>query len=233
MENAVEALKMAGSVLLFVLALSLAILNFSKAREAIDAVLKYSDRESLTIENDPRFYYLAEKSDTKRYVGKETIIPTIYRSYKENFKIVFDFNDYYLYTKVVTTKNSDGTVSTEYNKKIKKIDLENESIGSDLVSRQFLNGIVYGNYEYEDGKTKADFNERFGIVVNNSKTLYEVLTEAENNNILIEECLGTYIQEEVVSSDQNTAISVSGTDGTDAIPDNNETEKRVITYKFK
>ena len=52
MENAVEALKMAGSVLIFVLALSVVILAFSQTREAIDTVLRYSDREYWTIEGD-------------------------------------------------------------------------------------------------------------------------------------------------------------------------------------
>ena len=99
MENAADALKMAGSVLLFIVALSVAILAFSQARQAIDAVLKFSDRESLAIEDDSRFYYLSSTSNTKRYVGKETIIPAIYRAYKENYKIIFDFPDdsYYLF----------------------------------------------------------------------------------------------------------------------------------------
>lgn len=98
MENATDALKMAGSVLLFIVALSVAILAFSQARQAIDAVLKFSDRESLAIEDDSRFYYLSSTSNTKRYVGKETIIPAIYRAYKENYKIIFKFkDDYYLF----------------------------------------------------------------------------------------------------------------------------------------
>ena len=119
-ENIADALKMAGSVLLFVIGLSIAILYFSQARETIDAVLSYSDRESLTIEDNPRFYYLSRKSDPNRYVGKETIIPALYRAYKENYKIVFEFmdGDYYLF------KNSDG-------EEIKEIDLAKQSIGSD------------------------------------------------------------------------------------------------------
>lgn len=108
MENAVEALKMAGSVLIFVLALSVAILAFSQTREAIDTVLKYSDREYWTIEGDERFYYLADGSDTERYVGLETIIPTIYRANSEGFDIVFKFKDnYYLYKEKTTSGNKD------------------------------------------------------------------------------------------------------------------------------
>ena len=49
-ENIADALKMAGSVLLFVMGLSIAILAFSQARESMDIVLSYSDRESLSIE---------------------------------------------------------------------------------------------------------------------------------------------------------------------------------------
>ena len=90
MENAADALKMAGSVLLFVIALSIAVLSITQARESADRVLAYSDRETLSIEGDSRFYYLAgNNDDTNRYVGKETIIPSIYRAYKENFKIIF------------------------------------------------------------------------------------------------------------------------------------------------
>ena len=86
-ENIADALKMAGSVLLFVMGLSIAILAFSQARESMDIVLSYSDRESLSIEGDSRFYYLSNDNDTSRYVGKETIIQAIYRAYKENYKI--------------------------------------------------------------------------------------------------------------------------------------------------
>lgn len=104
MENAAEALKMAGSVLLFIIALSIAILAFSQTREAIDAVLKYLDREYWTMEGDDRFYYLADGNDTERYVGLETIIPTIYRANSEGFDIVFKFkDDYYLYDEKTTS----------------------------------------------------------------------------------------------------------------------------------
>ena len=40
-ENIADALKMAGSVLLFVMGLSIAILAFSQARESMDIVLSY------------------------------------------------------------------------------------------------------------------------------------------------------------------------------------------------
>ena len=45
MENAADALKIAASVLIFVLALSISINAFSQARVASQTVLEYSDRE--------------------------------------------------------------------------------------------------------------------------------------------------------------------------------------------
>ena len=70
MENVVDALKMAGSVLLFVIGLSVAILAFSQAREAIDSVLKYSDRESFTMQDEDviKIFYYLSKDYTNRYI---------------------------------------------------------------------------------------------------------------------------------------------------------------------
>ena len=204
MENAVEAIKMAGSVLLFVIALSIAVLSFSQARETIDAVLKYSDRESLTIEGDSRFYYLSSGSDTSRYVGKETVIPTIYRAYKENYKIIFKFPDnYYLF-------ESNG-------ERVCKIDLAGQSIGNDALSRKFINGILYGDYG-------TDFTTLFKVVPNTSKTLYEYLTAKETTH-RIREDLGTYYMEDIMGPDDTGDKS--------SVQDVNKQEKRVITYTFE
>ena len=211
-ENIADALKMAGSVLLFVMGLSIAILAFSQARESMDIVLSYSDRESLSIEGDSRFYYLSKDNDTSRYVGKETIIPAIYRAYKENYKIVFKFpDDYYLFKQEV--KNAKGL---NKEKKISTLDLANQSLSSDLASRQFLNGIIYGDFEYENEKSKNDYINKFKITPNDI-SLYQYLTEKEST-YKIKEYLGTYYIEDVNGTSEVNAV--------------NKTEKRVITYEF-
>lgn len=210
-ENIADALKMAGSVLLFVMGLSIAILAFSQARESMDIVLSYSDRESLSIEGNPRFYYLSKDNDTSRYVGKETIIPAIYRAYKENYKIVFKFpDDYYLFKQEV--KNAKGLNK----EKISTLDLANQSLSSDLASRQFLNGIIYGDFEYENEKSKNDYINKFKITPNDI-SLYQYLTEKEST-YKIKEYLGTYYIEDVNGTSEVNAV--------------NKTEKRVITYEF-
>ena len=81
MENAVDALKMAAAVLVFIVALSVAILGFTKAREAATAVLSKSDLEYYNTENI--------KVTEDRIVGIETIIPTLYSYYKEGYTLLF------------------------------------------------------------------------------------------------------------------------------------------------
>ena len=85
MENAAEALKMAAWVLIFVVALSIIINAFGMARQTTDILISYNDNE----------YYTdyVEQGNTERKVGYETIIPAIYRAYKENYKIIFLNND--------------------------------------------------------------------------------------------------------------------------------------------
>lgn len=73
MENAVDALKMAGAALLFILAFTIAIMLFSKTRETGDSIL-----DNLRLkEFFPQVQSLP--GQTTREVGIETIIPTLYR----------------------------------------------------------------------------------------------------------------------------------------------------------
>lgn len=214
MENAVEALKMAGSVFIFIIALSIAILLFSQARGAIDSMLKYSDREYLTIEENNRFYYLANINDTQRYVGIETIIPSIYRAYAESYKIVFNFpknDDYYLYHDLSTDR---------YVCKIDAID----RTGVNSKNLDFLNGIVYHNYDTKRGNFGIE-NKR---LLDNDKSLYDYITDKLKTH-KIKETLGTYYMEDKITKidEENEKTNPS------EISDINKRELRVITYTFE
>jgi len=88
MENATEALKMAGAVLIFVLAISIIILAFGQVRETSDIILSYKDRETEYINDEENRYY--EINTSVRTVSLETVIPSIFRAYLENYKIVFE-----------------------------------------------------------------------------------------------------------------------------------------------
>lgn len=82
MENATDALMMAFAVMVLVIALSLSITMFSRANQVSEVVLSSSDVTT---------YYNYYDNDKGRYriVGLETIIPTLYKYYKENYTVLF------------------------------------------------------------------------------------------------------------------------------------------------
>ena len=62
MENAADALKMAGAVLLFVLAISIAIFYFGQVRQTSDTILSQKDKETKYV------YYETESGKYERNV---------------------------------------------------------------------------------------------------------------------------------------------------------------------
>ena len=86
MENAVDALKMAFGIIVFVIALALAVSVIGQARAASDVIFHVNDKTE--------FYdYITEDTATNvtqrgdRIVGISTIIPTIHRYAKEQFAV--------------------------------------------------------------------------------------------------------------------------------------------------
>ena len=211
MENAVDALKMAGAVLLFVLAISVAIVSFGQARETADTILDYKDRETVYI--DGNLYYRA--TGTERTVGLETIIPTIYRAYIENYKIVFEGFDEPIYT----LKLSGGQTITKYTidletkKTADGVEINNVALANDEQKSEFLCGILYKNFDKSGSKT--NFEKKYNVSLPDN-SLIEQLNRKVSSGKVIKEYLGVYYQED-----------------NEEVPDVNKTEKRIITYKIE
>lgn len=198
MENATDALKMAAAVLIFVLALSISINAFGEARRASQVILDYRDREY--------DYTYITSGTTQRQVGLETIIPSIYKAYKENYKIIFDIND----------NNNNGLYSkknenSKYDE-INYIDLEKEVLGSDKQKEEFIKAIIYGKDSIPD-EYKKEFSD-LGINLKDDG-IYDRIKGKK-----VTEKLGVYYQEDMQTGGSNT-------------PDANKTKKRVITYTDK
>lgn len=88
MENAVEALKMGFAVLVLTIALSVSVYMFSKARHTADIVLHKSDMSEYL-----EYEEVEGESSENRIVGLETIIPTLYKYYKEEYTVIFRENN--------------------------------------------------------------------------------------------------------------------------------------------
>jgi len=212
MENAAEALRMAGGVLIFVLALTISINAFTNTRQGVDALVLYGDREFLTT-------YVEQNKGTKRIVGTESIVPTIYRAYKENIKINFEFlnNNFNepLYTKDVVGENGKET------KKITYIDLSEEIHGDENLKDFFIKKILFGDNTTGNGKfysrpEEMQYLSQISNINFNRIGLYERLTTGDLSHDTYKESLGVYfLGEENGTSDKSTI---------------NKTEKKVITY---
>lgn len=109
MENMSDAIIMAGAIIIFVIALAVAMTVFSQARATIDTVLYATDSTNY-------YEYIGSddgKGVTSREVGWETVIPTLYKYYKENYTVVFlksDGNGMTLYQTKTNPLNWSGNV---------------------------------------------------------------------------------------------------------------------------
>ena len=99
MENAVDALKIAFGVFVLTMALSIGMYMFNQAKATADVVLASSDTETYAMYTD-EIEGIETTTGGDRVVGLETIIPTLYKYYKENYTVVF--------------LNSNGTPMTLY-----------------------------------------------------------------------------------------------------------------------
>lgn len=204
MENITDALIMAGAVLIFVLALSIIIFYFGEVRQAADTILAYKDRETLYIDGD--LYY--KTSGTERTVHLETILPSIFRAYLENYKIVFEGLEKPIYKIKDNTGNfiEKRSLDLETKQNIMDGKYKNVVLANNEQKTEFLCAIL--NHEFKTNR--AEFEKKYGIVLG-EKTLFQQLSEATE----IKEYLGVYYQN----------------DNPD-VPDVMKTEKRIITYKI-
>lgn len=89
MENATHALLMAFAVMVFVIALTVSMVSFSSVKQVSDIILYTKDET-----NYYEYQGAISKAAENRIVGLETIIPTLYKYYKENYTVVFKEGTY-------------------------------------------------------------------------------------------------------------------------------------------
>lgn len=211
MENAAEALKMAAGILIFVLALTLCISSFSLARETIDSIVTLRDRETT-------YTYLESPAREDRIVGVETVVPTMYKAYKENFEIHFKDTDGQTPLVLYTYIDQNGN-QTE----MAIIDLEKENHANSERAIRRLNYILRGHAgdDYDRNVTSKEVGYIRGGT--SGSGLYEYL-----KNKKFEEKMGEYYQEDKESESNNEENNDE--ENPSEKLDINKSKKRVITY---
>lgn len=201
MENATKALEIGFGVLIFVVALSLSISTFSNATRATTNIMTNEDKTQ-------SYVYVTEANgvdeNNNRIVGVETIVPAMYKAYKENYKILFLDQNGDPITLYYKTRNSsketeivDGESVTvlprekdDYGEEIEInfVDLEEEVLGGVEDAIQHLDFILYGNnYQKDDKKYYTKYKRQIYY----PDGLYDFLVDKK-----FIEILGEYYQED-------------------------------------
>lgn len=252
MENASEALIMAASVIIFVVALSVSVYAFGEARIAADIVMQGSDAtfDQTYIDADKKGLLRSvtfsdsgitvgdsststnnSTSIVTRTVGAETIIPTLYRAYKEKIIIVFAegsqsncFKNGIFAQKVTTDANPYSHWNSEdgITRDNKTINLEKLNLG-DGRTTEFITYLLKStkNDDFLQNKFMIDKNgiagtQNFKSLMDTS--LYDVITTHTFN-----ELVGSYYQKDVLSQDEDD-------DSSSQTSNVNEPKTRIITY---
>ena len=86
MENAIEALEMAGFMLLFIIALSITMITLTQAKTTADSLVKNQDRQQ-------SYQYIEVTGDLAKSLSRTVtladIIPTLYRYAQEDYAVQF------------------------------------------------------------------------------------------------------------------------------------------------
>ena len=219
MENAVDAIYIAGAVLLLLVALTVGISSFSTQVSQIDEIVQADERVDIATEGTGNFVNYISHSDTTRVVSVDTIVNTLYRSYKENYTVYIKLNSY------ASLKNEDKYVT-----KAQKTTTVTQSDGTqkNIINKddEILVFKITTEYNLQNAKEKlnnmlADQSHKNPEGAN----LYNVLKSDASHNKQYSEYIGELYQNDIAS----TPGEAWPTDK-DKVSDYNKTKVRIITY---
>ena len=224
MENAVDALKIAFTVILTM---------FTQARETSDVVLQSSDiTEYMTYTDQSQILGGITLTGEERIVGLETIIPTLYKYYKENYTVVFldtDGSPLTLYeTRTRTRQWSTGYTNRYYTdnneRRICAFDVDDETrrhepwVGSNQSYKQNLDNFLSGN----SPTYNVSWNTGGSVTYDYGRGFLAEYADAQ-----FRESLGEYTYNAI------TAEDLENEEDADRITNVQGREKRVIVYTLQ
>ena len=209
MENATDALKMAFAIIVFTMALTIAIIMFSQLNQVSKVVISSSD---ITQYYE---YEIATNEEQTRIVGLENVIPTLYKYYRENYTVLFLAKDgtplkLYETQTNINLWSEKGVIGQYYQNKsdnnpVCTFDVDEETIRHEPWTgrlsdyKENLDVFLYGGtFNYKSGKTDSagrkgytysGFVKKYGTS-KFKETLGEYkynLTEDENNSSLLKD----------------------------------------------
>ena len=255
MENATDALKMAAAVLIFVGALSLAIMSFSKARQAATNML---DKEKAFT-----YYDLGDNYTKNREVSIDTVIANLYSYKNTRTTILFytatdkelnNMEQLALYTTDAQENERKNSFlllgGNATNKSVYGLDITDERVrnepwtSTDTATKNFIDCLIQGKgYTYKSSRIGTGTNKQKTINFSYTSTLRgNSLIELPADSVIIER-VGHYNYEDIhinegqggtdeVYSSTNLSNSTIVFSNNETIENEEGNEKKIIQYIF-
>ena len=187
MENAVEALIMAGETLIFIIALTVCISSYTTVREQIDEIMGSTETIAMAKESGEYINFIQSKNNgSVRNVGAETVVSSMTRAIKENYVVYIKLLNYSSVGTEVDT--IDATVDITINgKKIISVGDKIIKVTNGYDTNQNVNEILKKSF-YNAIKDKK-FSEYLGEyqddtaagVSTENKEVRRIITYVENS----------------------------------------------------
>lgn len=185
MENATDALIMAGSVLIFIIALTITISSFSTVRKGIDGLISQTETVELAEGSQGYVNYMKANGNTTRVVGAETVIASMYRTLKENYVVYIELENYDNLSLTSDKNIKIDTLENESGKILKFTLNENDDILTKSESQKKYQDLMKIFYKKIENMT---FDEKLGEYQNKSdvskenKLTYRIITYSQRQS---------------------------------------------------
>lgn len=166
MENAVDALKIAGSVLLLIIALTVNISTFSRIKTEFEQIINNRENVKYAIDttkegNTYVNYLKSSGEDYARIVKIETIVSSLRRLRKENYKVYIVLNN------INDVSSLDSDLKIDLNNNLKYGDVTLANAGQTVLFYQL--GDDQG--KWAEDKNSENFDKSISILYNRLKSV--------------------------------------------------------------
>lgn len=235
MENALDAMKMAFAMLVLVIALSTAIYALNVTNSTVKTIVYMNDKTNFFDNLD-----VTAETKTYRIVDADTIVPTLYRYYKENFSVklynedklvqIFDIN-----TEGKVNKASALRPSLRNQEQINLLSIYGDKNQTDDSTNPYLFEAPWIGNTNVDTKTRVDLyvNGQSGyinnVLVDYTKNNLQKLIKKKKENSGYE-----FVESFVKYTYSGDTISVGEGEDIETITGSKQPEDKIeITYTLK
>jgi len=203
MENAVEALKIAGAVLMFVLALTLSISSLSQANQSVSEIVNNYDKEA-------QYEYIKPSSSLTRVVGADAVVTTMYKADGSKLPIYYKTDSY----GEIERDENNNPIEVDY------INLAKEGFSDFTSAETHLSMILAGKNRWKNQHDKD--SDEYKML--DSKKYGKQFGGENGTLVLYQEGFYEYLSKHTFI--ENLGEYYQGNDST-------KIKKRVITYQVK